>query len=189
MGGGYKLQINSAQILIDNSHDNFGNGGFTSGQYSQIDGNEGFCLPISTDRLIFANCGKLDWRTACGSEYMVANDNGAVTAQYNANPTTYGYQAWWYNPNGGYSFKRTQYHSTPNGLPASATRACHFKLNSWSGEHHGPGLRPDLRRGRAGELRDQRHQLVRPQRRFPMGRCMPADHGELHHRRRQPEHG
>ncbi|MBK9176708.1 MAG: thrombospondin type 3 repeat-containing protein [Flavobacteriales bacterium] len=133
VGGGYKLQINSAQILIDNSHDNFGNGGFTSGQFSQIDGDEGFCLPIGTDRLIFASCGKLDWRTACGSEYMVANDNPDVTAEYALTPTISGYQAWWYNPNGGYSFKRTQYHSTPNGLPATATRACHFKLNSWSG--------------------------------------------------------
>ncbi|MBK9174966.1 MAG: T9SS type A sorting domain-containing protein [Flavobacteriales bacterium] len=140
VGGGYKLQINSAQILIDNSYDNFGNGGFTSGQYSQVAGGEGFCLPVGTDRLIFTSCAKLDWRTACGSEYMVANDNGAVTAQYNANPTTYGYQAWWYNPNGGYSFKRTQYHSTANGLPASATRACHFKLNSWSGNQLQEGV-------------------------------------------------
>ncbi|MBK9176571.1 MAG: T9SS type A sorting domain-containing protein [Flavobacteriales bacterium] len=139
VGGGYKLQINSAQRLIDNSHDAFGNGGFTSGQYSQIEGGEGFCLPVGTDRLIFTSCDKLDWKTSpCGGEYVVANDNLAVNAQWNSNPAaasnfTSGYQMWWYNPNGGYSFKRTQYHSTPNGLAASMTRACHFKLNSWSG--------------------------------------------------------
>jgi hypothetical protein len=40
---------------------------------------------------------------------------------------------WWYNPNGGYSFKRFQSHSTTNGLVASATRACHFAINGWSG--------------------------------------------------------
>ncbi|MBK9175006.1 MAG: T9SS type A sorting domain-containing protein [Flavobacteriales bacterium] len=143
--GGYKLQINSAQILIDNSHDNFGNGGFTSGQYSQIANDEGFCLPISTDRLIFTSCGKLDWRTNCGSEYMVANDNPTVNAQWNSNPAAAsnfvnGYQMWWYNPNGGYGFKRTQYHSTATGLPASMTRACHFKLNSWSGNQLQEGV-------------------------------------------------
>jgi len=44
-----------------------------------------------------------------------------------------GYQMWWYNPNGGYSFKRFQSHNTTNGLAASATRACHFMLNGWSG--------------------------------------------------------
>ncbi|MBK9176709.1 MAG: T9SS type A sorting domain-containing protein [Flavobacteriales bacterium] len=133
VAGGYKLQINSAQILIDNSHDAYGNGGFTSGQFSQIAGDEGFCLPIGTDRLIFANCGKLDWRTACGSEYMVANANQDVSDEYGVTNGTSGYQMWWYNPNGGYSFKRTQYHSTPNGLAPSMTRACHFKLNSWGG--------------------------------------------------------
>jgi len=131
-GGGYLLKIKDAQRLIDNQHDAFGRGGFTSGETSHIAANEGFCLPIGIDRLIGTSCDKMDWRTSCNGEYVVANDNQAVTEQYNATNSTSGYQMWWYNPNGGYSFKRIQYHSTANGMSASATRACHFKPNSWS---------------------------------------------------------
>jgi hypothetical protein len=132
--GGYLLKINSAERLIDNLRDAFGRGGFTSGSTSQIAAGEGFCLPIGTDRLIFTSCDKMDWKaTPCSGEYVVANDNAAVSAQYNVTNATSGYQMWWYNPNGGYSFKRIQYHNTANGLAASATRACHFRFNNWSG--------------------------------------------------------
>ncbi|MBK7944426.1 MAG: T9SS type A sorting domain-containing protein [Flavobacteriales bacterium] len=133
VGGGYILKINSAQRLIDNRYDEFGRGGFTSGATSQIAGGEGFTLPIGTDRLITASCDRHDWRTTCTPEYVVANGNALVTAQYGVTNNTSGYQMWWYNPNGGYSFKRIQYHSTTNGLPASATRAAHFRINAWSG--------------------------------------------------------
>jgi len=135
VGGGYLLRINSAQRLIDNVHDALGRGGFTAAQgTSQIAGGEGFCLPVGTDRLIGTSCDKMDWRLApCTPEYIVANDNGAVSAQYGVTNSSSGYQMWWYNPNGGYSFKRTQYHSTANGLAASPTRACHFRPNNWSG--------------------------------------------------------
>ena len=133
LGGGYILKINSAQRLIDNRYDEFARGGFVSGQTSQIAGSEGFCLPIGTDRLIGTSCDKMDWRTTCNSEYVVANGNALVTAQYGVTNSTSGYQMWWYNPNSGYSFKRIQYHSTTNGLAASATRACHFRINAWSG--------------------------------------------------------
>ncbi|MBK9174997.1 MAG: T9SS type A sorting domain-containing protein [Flavobacteriales bacterium] len=130
--GGYVLRTSSGTRIIDNM------GNFADGDESAIADNEGFCLPVGTDRLVFTSCDKMDWRTDCGSEYMVANANGAVSAGWNSiasTPSNFtnGYQAWWYNPNGGYSFKRTQYHSTANGLAASSTRACHFKLNSWSG--------------------------------------------------------
>jgi secreted PhoX family phosphatase len=134
VNGGYLLKVNSAQRLIDNARDAFGNGGFTSGATSAISGNEGFCLPVGVDRLISTSCDKLDWRTMpCQAEYIVADANAAVSAQYGVSNATSGYQMWWYAPNGGYSFKRFQSHNTTNGLPASATRACHFRINSWSG--------------------------------------------------------
>jgi subtilisin-like proprotein convertase family protein len=134
VNGGYTLKVNSAARLIDNLRGSFSDGGFTSGSTSAIDGNEGFCLPVGTDRLIYTSCDKRDWRTApCGGDYMVANDNAAVTAQYGVNDANSGYQMWWYRPNGGYSFKRFQSHLSANGMPASATRACHFKLNAWTG--------------------------------------------------------
>ena len=135
VGGGYLLKVNSAARLIDNLYGAFGEGGFTSGSTSQIDGNEGFCIPVGTDRLIFTSCDKRDWRLSpCGGEYMVTTDNAAVSAEYGGpNAATSGYQMWWFKPNGGYSFKRFQSHATGNGMPASATRACHFKLNAWAG--------------------------------------------------------
>ncbi|MBK9147270.1 MAG: choice-of-anchor I family protein [Flavobacteriales bacterium] len=135
MGGGYLLRINSSARLIDNLSDVFGQGGFTSGATSAILGNEGFCLPVGTDRLISTSCDKMDWRsTSCGSEYVVANANGAVSVEFGGpNAATSGYQMWWYAPNGGYSFKRFQSHNTSNGLPASATRAAHFRINGWTG--------------------------------------------------------
>ncbi|WKZ64872.1 MAG: MopE-related protein [Flavobacteriales bacterium] len=140
-GGGYQLKINSGARLIDNLTDAFGNGGFTSGVYSEIDGLEGFCLPLGSDRLIFTSCDRVDWKTSpCGGEFVVANDNPAVSAQYGVSNANSGYQMWLYNPNGGYSFKRFQSHSTSNGLPAGATRACHFQLNSWSGNQLQEGV-------------------------------------------------
>ncbi|HRD54289.1 MAG TPA: thrombospondin type 3 repeat-containing protein, partial [Flavobacteriales bacterium] len=134
VGGGYMLKINSSSRLIDNLRGTFGEGGFNSGATSAIDNNEGFCLPLGTDRLIVTSCDRRDWKLSpCGGEFVVANDNSAVSAQYGVNNANSGYQMWWYNPNGGYSFKRFQSHNTSNGLPASATRACHFMLNGWSG--------------------------------------------------------
>jgi subtilisin-like proprotein convertase family protein len=126
--GGYILRELGGRRIIDNRNN------FTTGYVSQIANGEGFCLPLGDDRLIYTSCDKLDWKTSpCGGEYIVANDNAAVTAQYGVSDALSGYQMWWFNPNGGYSFKRYQSHSTHNGLPHSATRACHFRLNSWSG--------------------------------------------------------
>ena len=140
-GGGYQLRLNSGARLIDNLRDAFGNGGFTTGSVSQLANGEGFCLPLGQDRLIFTSCDKLDWKTSpCDGEYVVANDNAAVTAQYGVSNATSGYQMWWFDPNGGYSFKRFQSHSTTNGLPASATRACHFRINGWSGNQLAQGV-------------------------------------------------
>ena len=134
VNGGYLLKVNSSARLIDNLYGTFGEGGFTSGATSAISGSEGFCLPVGTDRLIYTSCDKRDWRISpCMGEYMVADDNAAVNAEYGVNNANSGYQMWWFRPNGGYSFKRFQSHNTANGLPASATRACHFKLNSWAG--------------------------------------------------------
>jgi hypothetical protein len=137
LGGGYVLYEGPGEQrrLIDNRRDEFGVGGFTTGSVSAIAANQGFCLPMGDDRLIYTSIDKTDWRTSpCVAEYVVANDNPAVSAQYGGpNAATSGYQMWWYNPNGGYSFKRFQSHNTANGLANNAIRACHFKVNGWSG--------------------------------------------------------
>jgi hypothetical protein len=130
--GGYILRLGggSNKRIIDNRNN------FTSGAVSAIASNQGFCLPLGTDRLIYTSCDKLDW---LNNQYIVATDNQAVTNVWNNYPSgstqraTTGYEMWWFNPNGGYSFRRFQSHATTNGMTANAVRACHFKINSWSG--------------------------------------------------------
>ncbi len=141
--GGYVLreQGGAQRRIIDNKRDAFGNGGFSDGFVSQIANNLGFCLPMGDDRVIFTSTDKIDWRVGpCNAEYIYANDNPAVTAQYGVSNATSGYQMWWFDPNGGYSFRRYQSHSTNNGLPVSATRACGFRLNNWSGNQLQQGV-------------------------------------------------
>ncbi|HRH36977.1 MAG TPA: GEVED domain-containing protein, partial [Flavobacteriales bacterium] len=113
--GGYVLRTldNGVGRVIDNRNN------FLSGSTSQLANGEGFCIPMGADRLIFTSCDRFDWRN---NEYVVANDNPLVTAQYGNTDASSGYQMWWYDPNGGYSFRRTQYHNTANGLTASPTR-------------------------------------------------------------------
>ncbi len=136
-GGGYILREGNGSLrrIIDNK-DGFGDGGM-----SAIAGGEGFCLPLGNDRVTFTSCDKLDWRTApCGAEYVVLNANADVTAQYGIDNAGSGYQIWFFDPNGGYSFKRFQSHATSNGMPVSATRACHFLVNGWSGNQLQEGV-------------------------------------------------
>ena len=127
--GGYFLRTVGGTMLIDNRSN------FLSGCTSQISAGEGFTLPVGTDRLLSTSCDKLDWRS---NEYIVATDNASVTAVWNNFPAgsteraTTGYEMWWFNPNGGYTFRRFQSHATANGMTANAVRACHFKINSWS---------------------------------------------------------
>ncbi|MBL0128148.1 MAG: T9SS type A sorting domain-containing protein [Flavobacteriales bacterium] len=141
-GGGYILResAGSQRRIIDNRNN------FTTGGVSAIANDGEFCLPLGPDRLIYTSCDKLDWKTSpCGGEYVVADDNDDVTATYpnggnDLDLSNDGYQMWWYDPNGGYSFRRFQSHLTNNGFPASATRACHFKLNNWLGNQMAQGV-------------------------------------------------
>ncbi|WKZ66393.1 MAG: GEVED domain-containing protein [Flavobacteriales bacterium] len=146
VGGGYVLREagGNQRRIIDNR------GNFTTGSISQINDASSFCVPMGDDRLVFTSCDKLDWKTSpCGGEFVVANDNSAVSAQYGVNNANSGYQMWWFDPNGGFSFRRFQSHNTANGLPASATRACHFQINSWSGNQLQQGVMYNVRvRGR-----------------------------------------
>ncbi|MCB9184626.1 MAG: T9SS type A sorting domain-containing protein [Flavobacteriales bacterium] len=136
VAGGYRLSIlSSGDRIIDELYEPLGLGGFANGSTSAIANNEGFCLPLGVvDRLIGTSCDRMQWRTwHCQAENMICTANPAVSAEYGITNTTSGYQMWWFDPNGGYSFRRTQYHSTSNGMPAGPTRACHFRLNTWSG--------------------------------------------------------
>ncbi|MBL7937818.1 MAG: T9SS type A sorting domain-containing protein [Flavobacteriales bacterium] len=126
--GGYQLReqgINGRRII-----DNFGN--FSSGSSSGIGStfeNGAFCVPVGSDRPIFASCDKLDW---ANNQFIVATENEAVSTAFGSTNTTSGYEFWFFDPNGGYSFRRFRNHATSDGFGHGATRACHMKLNSWS---------------------------------------------------------
>ncbi len=135
--GGYILRTTGAnQRIIDNRNN------FSTGSVSAISGGQGFCLPISNDKLVFTSCDKLDW---INGQYVVASPNPAVSAEWipgGANAVqdnNSGYEFWIFDPNGSYSFRRFRSHNVSDGFgPASATRACHMKLNNWTPASHVP---------------------------------------------------
>lgn len=133
-GGGYVLKSQNGERIIDNE------GNFGTGALSTISGGQGgpvnFCVPIGTFKPIYVGRDKLDW---VNNEYLVASENAAVSAVWtgfgSGSPerATSGYDFWFYDPNGNYSFVRQRRHSSSDGFsPANATRACHMKINNWS---------------------------------------------------------
>jgi hypothetical protein len=130
-GGGYILRTTgSNQRIIDNRNN------FNTGSVSAISGGQGFCLPLSNDKVIFTSCDKLDWSNG---QYVVATPNAAVSAEWivgganSVQDANSGYEFWIFDPNGSYSFRRFRSHNVSDGFgPASATRACHMKLNNWA---------------------------------------------------------
>jgi hypothetical protein len=129
--GGYILRtLGTNQRIIDNRNN------FSTGSVSTVSGGQGFCLPISNQTLLFTSCDKLDWITG---QYVVAAPNAAVSAEWIPNgansvqDANSGYEFWIFDPNGSYSFRRFRSHNVSDGFgPASATRACHMKLNNWA---------------------------------------------------------
>ncbi|MEZ4758097.1 MAG: GEVED domain-containing protein [Flavobacteriales bacterium] len=128
--GGYILRTQgSNQRIIDNRNN------FNTGSVSAISGGQGFCLPISNQGLVYTSCDKLDW---INGQFVVASPNPAVSAEWvvgganNVQDNNSGYEFWIFDPNGSYSFRRFRSHNVSDGFgPASATRACHMKLNNW----------------------------------------------------------
>ncbi|TXI82038.1 MAG: T9SS type A sorting domain-containing protein [Flavobacteriales bacterium] len=131
LGGGYLLTTAAGQRIIDNTAN------FSSGSLSAISGNQTFCLPIGSDKPIFASCDKLDW---VNNKFIVATANPTVSAQYGVTNTTSGYEFWFYDPNGSYSFRRFRSHATSDGYGSGALRACHFKVNGWTNSMATPHL-------------------------------------------------
>lgn len=131
LGGGYRLSTALGQRIIDNS------GNFSSGNVSAIANNGAFCLPIGSDAVIHTSCDKLDWVTGA---YIVAGPNPDVSAQYGtANVATSGYEFWFFDPNGGYTFRKFRSHMASDGFgPDNATRACHLKINNWAAANQIP---------------------------------------------------
>jgi parallel beta-helix repeat protein len=129
--GGYILRTQVTNLRIIDNRNNF-----STGFNSTISGGQGFCLPMSNQTLLFTSCDKLDW---VNNQYVVAAPDAAVSAEWIPNgantvqDANSGYEFWIFNPNGGYSFRRFRSHNVSDGFgPASATRACHMRLNNWA---------------------------------------------------------
>jgi len=129
--GGYELRTSANDRIIDNTNN------FSTGSVSAISGNQTFCLPIGTDKLIFSSCDKLDW---VANKFIVASANPAVSAEFGVTNATSGYEFWFYDPNGSFSYRRFRSHATSDGFGTGATRACHFKVNGWFQNVNNPHL-------------------------------------------------
>jgi len=70
----------------------------------------------------------------------VASANPVVSAQFGVTNTTSGYEFWFFDPNGTYSYRRFRSHATSDGFGSGATRACHFKVNGWVNSVANPHL-------------------------------------------------
>ncbi|MFZ1693715.1 MAG: T9SS type A sorting domain-containing protein, partial [Flavobacteriales bacterium] len=142
VGGGYLLSINDGPRIIDNS------GNFTSGSTSSILNNGGFCVPLGTDGFTVTSCDKEWWVAPNILDCVVNPAVSAVWQSFPAGSTergSTGYQVWWFDPNGGFSFRRFQSHNTPNGLAASPTRASRFVINEWAGNQLQEGVLYNVR--------------------------------------------
>ncbi|MBX2972510.1 MAG: lamin tail domain-containing protein, partial [Flavobacteriales bacterium] len=125
--GGYQLRESGAngRRIIDNL------GNFTTGSASAISNaydNGAFCVPIGDTKLIFSSCDKLDW---VANKFIVVAEESTVSAQYGVSNANSGYEFWFFDPNGGYNFRRFRSHSTSDGYGTGALRANHFKVNGW----------------------------------------------------------
>ncbi|MBX2979024.1 MAG: T9SS type A sorting domain-containing protein [Flavobacteriales bacterium] len=134
---GYQLRNTSDQARMIDNFDNLGTG------ISEITGNPySFSMPVGSDELIYTSCDKYWWKT---NEYIVAAENAAVSALWidgganNVQSNNTGYEFWFYNPNGGYSFRKFRPHNVSDGYGnVGATRACHLKVNNWAVANHIP---------------------------------------------------
>lgn len=107
-----------------------------------------FCVPIGNDALIHSSCDKLDWALPPNqSIYIVCAANPAVSAEWVMNApnsqqdANSGYEFWFYDPNGSYSFRTFRSHNTSGGFgTAGPNRACHLRLNGWTNSPSSPHL-------------------------------------------------
>ncbi|MEZ4791381.1 MAG: T9SS type A sorting domain-containing protein [Flavobacteriales bacterium] len=129
--GGYELRTSSGDRIIDNTNN------FSTGSVSAISGNQTFCLPLGTVSPIWSSCDKLDW---VNNKFIVCHADAAVSAQFGVSNATSGYEFWFYDPNGSFSYRRFRSHATSDGYGSGATRACHFKVNGWFASMANPHL-------------------------------------------------
>ncbi|MCW5900687.1 MAG: T9SS type A sorting domain-containing protein [Flavobacteriales bacterium] len=137
ISGGYRLVLKDAVGAYGNARiiDDTDNLVLGPGGDSGISGNEGFCIPLGTDEPIYTSCDRYWWSSG---DYLVGKENLTVSAEFGGpNASSSGYEFWFYDPNGGLSFRKTRVHTVSDGFaPNNAVRACHIKLNNWAAASH-----------------------------------------------------
>jgi len=123
--GGYVLLDQFGNAIIDNEAD----GQF--GAVSAISNNGAFCVPIGTDILRFADCGKLD---LLPTDFIIAENNPAVVAQFGVGAQNDdGFQYWVYDPDGTFSRRIFLSHANPSlGAPPGPFAVNHLSLLSFN---------------------------------------------------------
>lgn len=132
--GGYVLRSSDGERIIDNTA-NFGNGSL-----STISGSQGgplsFCMPVSASKPIYSSRDKIDWKN---NQVFVVEQEAAVAQVWNdfalGSPerANTGFDIWFFDPNGGYSFVRQRRHNVSDGFSnIGADRVCHLRLNGWA---------------------------------------------------------
>ncbi|MCB0816181.1 MAG: T9SS type A sorting domain-containing protein [Flavobacteriales bacterium] len=121
--GDYVLRDGNGNRIIDNTG---GGAGFTS--VSAIANSGAFCLPLGTDQVIYSHCDKMDFLL---TDFLIASENPAVTAQFGVNNANSGYQFWLFDPNGSYSRRVFFSHANPMvGAPPGAMAAAHLRFGN-----------------------------------------------------------
>ncbi|MEZ4759957.1 MAG: hypothetical protein R2810_09225 [Flavobacteriales bacterium] len=111
--GDYVLRDGNGNRIVDNTG---GGAGFTS--VSAIANSGAFCLPLGTDQVIYSQCDKMDFLL---TDFLIASENAAVTAEFGVNDGNSGYQFWLFDPNGSYSRRVFFSHASPMvGAPPGA---------------------------------------------------------------------
>ena len=133
--GGYTLRDANGDRVIDNRNN------FSTGTESSLPDGAAFCLPIGTDRTIFTSCDKEHW---VSGEFIMASMNPAVSAEWiDGAPNAQqdddsGYQFWFFDPNGDFSYIHFRTHRTSHGYGTGPARAAHLRLNNWAPVNHLP---------------------------------------------------
>ncbi|MCB9179898.1 MAG: proprotein convertase P-domain-containing protein [Flavobacteriales bacterium] len=121
--GDYVLRDGNGNRIIDNTG---GGAGFTS--VSAIANSGAFCLPLGTDQVIYSQCDKMDFLL---TDFLIASENAAVTAEFGVNDGNSGYQFWLFDPNGSYSRRVFFSHANPMvGAPPGALAAAHLRFGN-----------------------------------------------------------
>ncbi len=102
----------------------------------EVFGNSGgtIQLPMSETRVLLLACDKYWWKAG---DYLVANEDPDVknvwdtTASNSPRRANTGYDFWFYDPNGTYSYVRQRRHNQADGYGnVGSTRTCHMRVNS-----------------------------------------------------------